>query len=350
VSRRPKKRTEGLDFDGLRRHLKAGKVEPLYLFTGDEDYLHQQALNSLFETLDEAGRDFNISIFQIDEGKSTGGRTTASAAIDAANQLPMLSSRRIIIIRDFEKIKEAEVESVLEYLKHPLQSSTVVFQAHSLDHRRKLSNALTRSCAIVVFDPFDDRRAAAWVEGYLKSRGFGIESRALGLLIELAGTRLSRLVNELEKLMTYTADGAITAEAVGALVPRAREHQGLDLWDAIVRGERARALKLACRLLDDGEAPVLLIGSLGGLFRRLLLGKELIARNAPRQEVMRTTSFYGDRLSVLTRGLGRISREDIVYGINRIADVDNAIKNSEATPRLQIEFLVAELTLPGGSR
>ncbi len=46
----------------------------------------------------------------------------------------------------------------------------------------------------------------------------------------------------------------------------------------------------------------------------------------------------------------RTPREEIVHGLRRIAQVDSAIKNSEATPRLQMQYLIAELTLPESAR
>lgn len=345
MSRRPKKKLDGLDFQEFRRQVKAGRIEPLYLFAGEEQYYQESALQALFATLDDAGRMFNISVFRIDEVGSSGVRVTAAAAIDAANQLPMMSARRIVVIRDFDKVKEDELDLVLNYLKRPAPSSTLVFQAASLDHRRKLTAALLGACTAVTFDFLDEREAARRAEEFLKRRGCTIDKGALDNLIGLVGTRLTRLVNELEKLAIYTGGGMIGNDAVDLLAPRAREHTGLELWDAIVEGDRKRAMRLTHRLLDDGEAPVVLIGSLGGLYRRMLAGKELIARKAPPQEVMKATSHYGARLSKITRRLAQMSREQIVRGLHRIAEVDNAIKNAEAPPWLQIEFLVAELTL-----
>ncbi|HLG16120.1 MAG TPA: DNA polymerase III subunit delta [Blastocatellia bacterium] len=346
MSRRPKKRLGGLDFQEFRRQVKQGQVEPLYLFAGAEQYYQETALQTLFATLDEAGRMFNnISTFRIDEVGASGVRVTAAAAIDAANQLPMMSARRIVVIRDFDKTKEGELDIILNYLKRPSPTSTVVFQAASLDQRRKLTGALLNACTVVTFDFLDEHEAARRARDFLKRRGCTIEDRTLEKLLGLVGTRLSRLVNELEKLATYTGEGMITLDAVERLVPRAREHSGLELWDAIVEGDPQRAIRLTHRLLDDGEEPVVLIGSLGGLYRRMLAGKELIARKAPQQELMKATAHYGPRLAAMTRHLARTSRGEIIRGLHRIAEVDNAIKNAEAPAWLQVEYLVAELVM-----
>ena len=116
MSGRPKKKTGGLTFEELRRAVNDGRIEPLYLFVGEEHYHHEQALRILSDTVDEALRVFNVSVFTIGSDNGGGSKTTAAHALDAANQLPMMSARRVVVVRDFDKIKEDEQEYVFEYL------------------------------------------------------------------------------------------------------------------------------------------------------------------------------------------------------------------------------------------
>lgn len=349
MSRRPRKKLDGLTYEEFRKEVKQGRVEPLYLFTGEEQYLHDRALRLLFNSIDEAGRIFNTSIFTIGEG-SAEAKTTAARALDAANQMPMMAARRIVVVREYDKIKEGEIARVFDYLKAPAPMTSVVFQSIGLDQRRKITTALLKVCTVVAFERLSEQQAARWAEDYLKLRGCRIEPGALGHLIGRVGVTLQRLANELEKLATHAGGGFINSSAVDALVPRAREHSNFELWDAIIERDRKRALRLTERLLDDGAEPVMLVGALALLYRRMLLGKELIQRQAPSQEVMKATGQYGPNANRFNTRLRRTPSEEIIHGLRRIAEVDNAIKNSEATPRLQIEYLVAELTLPESAR
>jgi DNA polymerase-3 subunit delta len=346
VSGRPRKKSTGPGFEDLRREVEGERVQPLYLFLGEEQYLQGRALRLLYATVDEALRVFNVSTFSIGSDTGAGSRTTAAMVIDAANQMPMMSARRIVVVREFDKIREDEQELVLAYLKRPAPTTTMVFQAVAPDKRRKLTAALIKTCSVVTFDLLDESRARRWAEERLKLHGCTAEPAALSLLIALAGTGLTRLVNELEKLAAYADGGAINSAAVRELVPRAREHASWELWDAINARDRKRALKLMEHLLDDTDAlPIL--GSLASLYRRLLTGKQLIEGGASTQEIKNATGQWSD--AFLGR-LRRASRAEIVRGLRRIAEVDNAIKNSEGTPRLQMQYLIAELTLPSISR
>jgi len=349
-SKRPKKKLDGLTYEAFSRQINERRLDPLYLFLGEEVYLQERALSALTDTIDEASRLFNVGVFVMGADSGSGSKTTAAQAIDAANQLPMMSSRRIVVVREFDKIKEEELELVVSYLKHPSPTTTLVFQAVSADQRRKITTALTKSCTVVSFDSLRDDEARRWAEGYVKRCGSRIEPRALDRLITLGGTRLSRLVNELEKLAAYAGGEVITEAAVLELVPRSREHTSWELWDTIIRRDGKRATRLIRRLLDDGDtgAPLMILGALASLYRRMIVGKELLDRGASFDEFARAVGQWRDGATYWRTRLNRTSRSEIVRGLHRIAQVDNAIKNAEATPRLQMEYLVAELIQQDG--
>ncbi|HWC76357.1 MAG TPA: DNA polymerase III subunit delta [Blastocatellia bacterium] len=347
MSKRPKTSTDGLTYESIKRQFKERRIDPLYLFIGEEQYLQEQALRLLYDTLDEAGRAFNLAVLSL--GGDAGSKSTPAQVLDYANQLPMMSNRRILVVRDFEKLKEEDCESLLRYLKLPCPTSTVVFQTNSLDKRRKISQALVDAATVVTFDLLNDQAARRWAENYLKKRGCSIEPEALGHLIGLVGTPLSRLSNELDKLSTYAGDGTIGDAAIEQLVPRAREHTNWELSDAVLTRDRKRAMKLVQRLMDDGAAPLMLVGMLASLYRRMLTVKAMISRGASTEEIEKATNQRGYRAIEFNKRVGRASREEIVHGLRRLAEVDDSIKNSMGTPRLQIEYLVAELTLPAGA-
>ena len=158
---RPTK-NEGINFEALRRQIDAGQIPSLYLFIGEERRLHDEALKMLFDIIDPSLRPFNAAVFTIGSDNGTGSKTTIAQALDAANQMPMMSARRIVVIRDFDRIKEDEQDQVFSYLKNPSPTTTVVFQAPSPDKRRKLTLSLLKSCTVTALETFDDQRATRW--------------------------------------------------------------------------------------------------------------------------------------------------------------------------------------------
>jgi len=333
-----RKRPGGITPDELEKAIKSGRIDPLYLFLGEELYLKQRALKMLISTVDEASRSFNVDFFSI-------GQSGINAAISTARQLPMVSPRRIVVIRDFDKLSEYDQETLEEYLKRPVETSCVIFEAESLDQRRRISTALVKSCAVVSFNPLSEKELQQWVENYLREIGCSIETNALGALIGLVGTELINITRELDKLVTYVGRvRRITFPDVEALVVRLRQHSNFELGDAILAGERKRALKLLHRQLEDGSEPVAIVGMLAYSYRRMLIAKQMMARHVLRDEIAREIRMSPYQVSNYLAQVRQIELDRILFGIQRISEVDLAIKTSLATPRLQLEFLICELT------
>ena len=324
----------------LQRDLKAGKIESLYLLFGPEDYLRNRAAQAVTEACLKGAplREFNDSSFSL-------ATSDVQHAIAAAEQLPMMSTRRVVRITDFAKLREGDEGALVRYLSRPVETSVVIFIADELDKRRKLTKTLMEACAAVEFASLTDGELVAWGKDYLKRLKVTTDDRTLHQIVALAGTGVRTLTIELEKLATAAADtGFITMEMVETLVGRSRELSNFELTDHLIGRNRKRALQILYRLLDDGAEPLMLIGLIAGNFHRLALAKELMQRGTAREEVFRLVAMpYSKREDFLATARRTDSRT-LARNLARIAAADLAIKTSQATPRMQLEMLVCELT------
>lgn len=322
----------------LHRTLKQGETKPLYLLFGAESYLRDIAARAITDlSLKGASlREFNETSYSLTN-------TDVQQAIAAAEQLPMMSARRVVLIRDFGKLRESDEEALMRYLARPVESSTVIFVADDLDKRRKLSKMLLDVCVAVEFAPLSDTELAEWAKKRLKDLKVQTDERTLHQVVALVGSDVRTLSNELEKLATAALQsGLISMEMVDALVGRSRELSNFELADHLIAKNRKRALQTLQRLLDDGAEPVMLIGLIGSNYRRLALAKELMAKGAANQEVYRQVGIFGKREEFLATAR-RSDARTLAHSIQRIAAADLAIKTSQATPRLQLELLICEL-------
>jgi DNA polymerase-3 subunit delta len=153
------------------------------------------------------------------------------------------------------------------------------------------------------------------------------------------------VATELEKLSTAALpSGHISVEMVDELVGRSRELSNFELTDHLVARDRRRALETLARLLDDGAEPLMLIGLLASSYHRLALAKDLMSRGAPEQEVFRVVNMPFSQRKEFLATARRADADALARRIRRIAEADLAIKTSQATPRLQLEMLVCELS------
>jgi DNA polymerase-3 subunit delta len=327
----------------LDRSLASGQVAPLYLLTGYESYLRDSAARRITDVA-LAGtllREFNESTFSLLSD-------SAMAAVAAAEQIPMMSERRVVRIKDFHKLRDTDEDVLVRYLERPVDTTVMIFIADEPDKRKKLTKSLLANCAVVDFAPVKDAEAKAWAKTRLKELKTTAEDRVLTEIVRLVGTNLQTLSSELEKLSSAAIDTKqITLEMVDELIGRSRELSNFDLGDQLIAGDRRKALETLHRLLDDDVPPVMLLGLIAGNYHRLALAKDLLNRGQ-RDEVNRLIYGPPAKRDAFMNTLQRSDARKIARGVQLIAAADLAVKSSLAGggpkgARLQLEILVCEL-------
>lgn len=326
--------------EDLRNQLKKGEIAPLYLLFGAEKYLRNLAAKAITEKVlhDSPLREFNETEVSLND-------TEFLHAISSAEQLPMISSRRIVKITEINKLKEADEDSLARYVARPAEFSVVIFVADELDKRRRFAKTLLDTCVSVEFANLSDMELLAWAKGKLKELNAQADEKALHQLVALVGNNVLKLTNEIEKLVTAALpDSLITYELVEKLVPNSRELSNFELTDYLLNKNRVRALQILNKILNDGAEPLMLLGLIANNFRRLFLAKELMRQGIDRKEVARTINLPYHKQEDFLATARSADTDKLAWSLKRIAEADLAIKTSKATPRMQIEMLVAELS------
>jgi DNA polymerase-3 subunit delta len=312
--------------DKLKKELGDRNIRPVYVLYGEETFLRDNAAKAITRAAFSEGdfRDFNDDQFTLSTPENIG------VALAAADQLPMMASRRVIRVTEVrvstsstkDTLKEDAEELLKAYLANPNPQSVVIFVADELNGSRKLGKLLKSQPGAVEFCFTDETETRRLAESVFNKAGIAIEPMALRRLVELVGCDARRITIESEKLATAALpDRAVDAGLVETLVRNTREASNFDFVRDLISGRKAGAIKTLEKALDDGEEPLALLGLLAWQYR---------------DELKKTSSCsaYAARLA---------------YAIERIADTDLAIKTSVGgsgkASRKQIEMLVCELAL-----
>jgi DNA polymerase III subunit delta len=326
------------------RKLSSGKFAPLYLFEGAENYLREQTLKQLIDAAVEEGlRDFNVTEISVAKGN-------LDEALAIARQFPMMSARRAVVITGFEAISdEDQLEWLKDYIRQPVESTVLIFNTPGLDKRRNIATMLTKFCEVVSFEPLDERESAPrWIVDYVAQAGCSTDSATAAYLVGMVGTELQQLATELDKLIAYVGPrGRITRQEVELLVHYSREHSNFELTDALLEGNRQRALTLLDHIFanvsDKQGLALMILGAIARSYRNLLISKELMQQNAPNSEVAKAVGMSPYAVTHLNEKARKMETHRLLQGVQRIAATDVALKSSLGTPRLQIELLICEL-------
>ncbi|MCC7418149.1 MAG: DNA polymerase III subunit delta [Acidobacteria bacterium] len=307
----------------VREQMAAGGLAAVYLLTGEDDVEKSALAGEIAALIDEPLRAFNVERIHAGEWTS-GDRLLAGVAeiAAAARTLPMLSSRRIVIVAQAETLLAPKRESAAaerahadfaNLLRHPAPETTLVLLATKI-HKgaRGVHELLLKHATIVECGTLDGAAGAErWVRSRVAAQGVEIEPAAVRLIAERAGVDLPRLRGDIERLLLYTlGQPRITAADVRELVGPAALQDEWAMANAIEAGDAPRALVELARLLDSGAAPEKVLGQLGWLVR---------------------TKFPAIAPGALPRAVDAVFR------------TDQALKGSAGDPRVLLDRLVIEL-------
>jgi len=314
----------------FRIALKKGKVAPVYFFTGSETLRKREALDALIETVPEGLRAFNVQAFHAFE-------SDLPEVLTAAGTLPFLGERRVVVLRDIEKMRldQAGRSQLLEtYLKAPPPETVFVVTTEDADRAKSLVKRHGSEWTVVAFEPLKGAALQTAVKAEAVRLGCTIDAAAVAALIGATGDDQARAFNELDKLRSAVGAGGVIDEAAVARYAAGYEHHGInDIVDAIGRRDLHQSLRLLGEVTIKDEEYLLLLGMLG---KRLRVLWYLVA---PAQEVPKVFNVTW-QLGKLAPDARRFTRAEIEQGLQGLGLLDERVKSTAVAPRLLLEHFL----------
>jgi DNA polymerase-3 subunit delta len=331
---------------GWRRDVAAGRLAPAYLLYGEESFLKEEAVAGIRAAAlaGASGADaaWNLTVF---EAPSAG----LDEILDAARTLPMLGERRLVLVQEVERIREADPAALRAYLRRPSPTSCVVFVsgAGRPDFRKGVFRALQELSVAVEFRPVRGASLTRWIRERASGKGVEIDDEAVALLELHAAGDLLRIDRELDKAaeMVRPARRIRTPDLAESLGTPAAGSV-FELAERTGAGETAEAVRLLRGILSEGEDEAGILTALARHFRILVLGKALVRARRSDADL---ASALGIRpipfvIEKTRRLIGRFPDRAGEPAIQRLVEADRAVK-SGAGKTAALERCVIELSL-----
>jgi DNA polymerase III subunit delta len=334
----------------LKDKLGKGKPIPALLLLGDEPYLRDACRAQLIEAyVPEGARTWAVFRYSAERGETR-------AALEQSQTLPMLAKQQVVFLENAEAIeklgeeqREEAVERLVAYLKDPAPFTVLVIEADKLDMRMQLGKKLSDLALVVEVgagERQEDRIPAAieLAKTLAKERGVVFEKGAAEDLAEFVSGDLLRLKTEIEKLATYVAERKlIQREDVSALVVSNKTTTIWEVADLIAARQSRKALEFVDRLLRDGEQPVMMVGALAWMYRKLIEASEL--RGAMNGwQAARQLGMRPEQAELALQAARRIPRERLLDGLQAVEEADARLKGGAHDDQATVEFLVWRLS------
>lgn len=283
--------------------VKNGNFVPVYLLMGTEPYYPDLVCDEIIKyALTDSERDFNQTVFY---GLDTDAGTVASEC----RSYPMMAERRLVVLKEAQSMKT--LEDLATYASDPMESTVLVILMHgaSADKRRALYKNVQKKGVVLVSDALRDYEMPQWITSFYKSRGLDIEPAAAALLAEYAGTDMSRIMLETEKMQKNLPEGTVWVNAadIEKNVGISRQFSIFELTKALSYMKAEKALKIAA-YIGNGPKFMLLLATapLYTHFYRILKYEAALLKNpamskSDRAKLLGVNPYFMEEYDVAAR-------------------------------------------------
>lgn len=259
------------------KDIKARKFKPVYLLHGEEPYYIDQIIHYMEEhILNDMEKGFNQTVLY-------GKDTDMATVMNAAKRYPMMSDYQLVVVKEAQDLKWAKetegnsktAEFVLSYFENPLPSTILVlgYKYANFDKRKKIYKAIDKNGVVFQSDLVRDYKLAQWIDELVKEKGYKIAPQASALMAEYLGADLSKIANEVEKLLlNISKETTIDTDIVQRNIGISKEYNVFELQKALAVKNVLKCNQIINYFADNPKANpmVMVMANLNAYFSKIL--------------------------------------------------------------------------------
>ncbi len=288
---------------------------------------------------DKATRDFNLDMY------SAENFDLASMAAQIVT-FPMMAERRVVAIRDFDKLHKETQKKAAAAIKETPDSTLVIVEGE----KAKLTPAPPKKHLMAEsFKIIYENRLPSWIQDRFKKRGKTVEHKAIALLINNVGMVLRELDNEIEKITVAAHEKKnVSEEDVASVVGAFKRDTVWNLCNSVGLGDFSGAVEILTRLMEsEKNKESFYISSLSSHFLKIAEYRRQRRDGVPENEAMKvaTTSPFlwkHNKMDVQTK---RFNEKDLRRILTILTRAESSLKKQSFDKRLMMEMLLPMLTV-----
>ena len=241
-----------MTFEQIIQNLQNKIYHPIYLLHGEESYYIDEISDYIeANVLDEMEREFNLTILY-------GRDCTVDTIVSAAKRYPMMANYQVIIVKEAQDVPK--LEDLAEYIEKAVPT-TILVLAHKtkkVDSRKVFVKRAEKVGIVFESKKLKEYQIPAWIKEFIAKKGYTIDQKSSSLLVEYLGDDLSKIVNELEKLMlNIPPQSAITPEIIEKYIGISKDFNVFELNKALFTKDVLKANQIVTYFaLNPKEWPI----------------------------------------------------------------------------------------------
>src|SRR5690606_10714000 len=152
--------------------------------------------------LDADQRDFNQMVIY-------GKDSSIEEVISQAKRYPMMAERQVLILKEAQHLHRT-IDQLLPYAENPQPTTVLVlcYKYLKVDKRKKFFKAIEKNGMVFESPRMYEDRVGAWIGKLMAGKQYRITPKSCAILVEYLGNDLSRIENEMDKLIQFVPPGS----------------------------------------------------------------------------------------------------------------------------------------------
>ncbi|MBQ6439974.1 MAG: DNA polymerase III subunit delta [Mogibacterium sp.] len=325
---------------------KKGILKDVLLFFGAEDFLMNWAVESIVnDYVDEAARDIDLIHLE-------GEQVTAADIMAQARAYSMFSERRVIVVRNylplFRKSADVNADELLKFAALPQDSSIVIFVVESRYSSELTSycRKLAKACGSYEFARLERADLKSFITKRVHTAGKMIARRELDHMIDVTGYYnkgsmydLAQLEKDTDKIVRACSGDAITIQLIEDILIGDSDRFVFGLVDALVAGDRGKALSIAEAIIRDEDGSMAVLALLTKQFEIMYDAIELNEKGYSISQMAKKTGVNEFRFKRAFNASGRYSKRRIGKILTELYNTDRDIKSGNIDKDVALELI-----------
>lgn len=332
----------------VRKDISSKRFAPIYLIFGDDSYLKNYYKDTLAKKTSDGDPFFNLQKFD--------GDIDLQEVFDAVNQFPMMAERKSVVLSDFdfEHCSKDDFDRLLKLISDANDTcvliicfDTINFDAKKGNKEKKIISAVQDVggvCAEICHR--SNNALIKMLSDAAKKRECNLGEIAARHLIEIVGTDLSTLKNELEKLCAYVNGGEITKETVEKICVKSIDASVYDYVKQIFAGNISCALTMLDDMFFMRVEPIAILSVTASSYVDIYRAYTANLKGVGKSDIANDFKYPKNKLFLIDRAsqnLKKFNSTKLRLSLNAIADADKLIKSFGADSKTVLEQLTVKL-------
>lgn len=249
---------------------------PFYWLEGEEEYFIDKVMDyAEHNILSETETGFNLTVFY--------GKDAAwPDVINACRRYPMISERQVVLLKEAQQMKD--IDKLESYVENPLGSTILVvsYKDKKIDGRTKFAKLLKEHGVLLSTKKIYENQLPQWTEEIVNNHGYEISRKAIMLLVDHIGNDLSRIENEIEKILVNLGKRkTINEDDIEQFIGISKEFNVFEFQNALAAKDLSNCIRIVQYFEDNPKAaPIqLILPSLYSFFSKLYMIHGLNSRD-----------------------------------------------------------------------